>query len=132
MKQETKELIKWIKSNIVQPSKGDEFYEKWKEAMKLLENSLPEIEKRLCLGGYIQDKNGTPCCHGDKVKFKFSEKGFNTNWKDKYPNIMTGKLQWSTDTNSFAIIFGPNKNGYHWIDWTDLDYGPEWFEKMEK
>ena len=33
MKQKTKELIKWIKNSIVQPSKGDEFSEKWKESL---------------------------------------------------------------------------------------------------
>ena len=30
-------------------------------------NSIPQIESHLCLGGYLQDENGTPCCHGDKV-----------------------------------------------------------------
>ena len=30
-------------------------------------NSLPEIESHLCRGGYIQGRNGIPCCDGDKV-----------------------------------------------------------------
>lgn len=38
--------------------------------------SIPQIESHLCLGGYIQDKNGTPCCHGDKVNFQY-DVGFN-------------------------------------------------------
>ena len=75
MKQETKEILNWIGNHLEQKD-DDEFYEKWKKANDLLFNSLPEIEKHLCLGGYIQDKNGTPCCHEDKVRFKFSEKGF--------------------------------------------------------
>jgi hypothetical protein len=29
--------------------------------------SLPEIESHLCRGGFIQDKNGVPCCDGDKI-----------------------------------------------------------------
>ena len=39
--------------------------------------SIPQIESHLCLGGYIQDKNGTPCCHGDKVNFQYDKELYN-------------------------------------------------------
>ena len=27
------------------------------------------------MGGYIQDKNGTPCCHGDKIIYDENHEG---------------------------------------------------------
>ena len=66
MKQETKELVRWIKNHIsVANNKGAELY--LHKAFDFLD-SLPDIEKKLCFGGYVQDINGTTCCHGDKVK----------------------------------------------------------------
>lgn len=74
MKQETKNLIAWIKT-LLKREKASHIYadEKTVEtdcdrAIKFLD-SLPEIEKHLCQGGYIQDKNGIPCCDGDKVLY---------------------------------------------------------------
>ena len=75
MKKETKELIKWIKEAceafVYQSKDFKENLSRDKtcdEAIKFLE-SIPEIESHLCRGGYIQDKNGTPCCDGDKILF---------------------------------------------------------------
>ena len=78
MKQVTKDLIIWIKKqinlakdNCIDPCHKDgypEYEADYEKAMNFLD-SLPEIEKHLCLGGYIQDKNGTPCCVGDKILF---------------------------------------------------------------
>ena len=86
MKEETKELIIWIKKQINLTKRGciDVAWNgqhKWynadyEKAMKFLD-SLPQIESHLCLGGYIQDKNGTPCCHGDKVNFQYDEGFYN-------------------------------------------------------
>ena len=81
MKQETKELVDWIKkqislagtivTNISQPC----WQQDYDKAITFL-NSLPEIESHLCRGGYIQDKNGTPCCDGELVYFlSKSQKG---------------------------------------------------------
>lgn len=75
MKQETKELINWIMCQIA--TNTDESYkitssaiikhnETKEKAFNFL-SSLPEIEEKLCFGGYIQDKNGTPCCDGDQI-----------------------------------------------------------------
>lgn len=72
MKQETKELIDWIKKQISLAGTivTDVSQPCWQQdrdkAIKFLD-SLPEIEVRLCRGGYIQDKNGTPCCDGDSI-----------------------------------------------------------------
>ncbi len=79
MKSETKELVEWITSQVMLASKLDESYKITPSAIdthrdlegKTLAflNSLPEIESHLCRGGFIQDKNGTPCCDGDKILF---------------------------------------------------------------
>ena len=74
MKKETKELIDWIKKQISLAGTivTDVSQPCWQQdrdkAIKFLD-SLPEIESHLCRGGYIQDKNGTPCCDGDKILF---------------------------------------------------------------
>ena len=78
MKQETKKTIDWIKKqinlakeNCIDPAHKDgypEYEADYERAMNFLD-SLPEIESKLCRGGYIQDKNGTPCCDGDKILF---------------------------------------------------------------
>ena len=123
MKQETKELIEWIKAQIFVASKLDCSYhitadaeKKHKEtetkAFNFLD-SLEEIEKRLCLGGYIQDRNGTPCCNGDRILHNGNR---------------TGTLRY---TKEDEIDIFP-----HW--WFDLDDKDtaipqfEWFEKIEK
>jgi len=72
MKEETKELVNWIKKQISLAGTivTDVSQPCWQQdrdkAIKFLD-SLPEIESHLCRGGYILDKNGTPCCDGDKV-----------------------------------------------------------------
>ena len=138
MKQETKELIQWMKENIVPFNEhgtvpmtiithGTEMQDK---AIKFLD-SLPEIESHLCNGGYIQDRNGTPCCHGDKVRFKFVEKWYEDNFKERYTPVMDGILKFCGDTKKFYIQFGPYHNGYDWLDWSCSDDGCEWFEKVQ-
>ena len=129
MKQENKELIKWIKSHISVTVNDD--VELHHKAFDFL-NSLPKIESHLCNGGYIQDRNGTPCCHGDKIKFKFSEQDFNEHWKDKYAHIEYGELKFDVNDKKFVILFGEDKNGFDWIDWNGAFEGCEWFEKVEK
>ena len=79
MKQETKRIIEWIinilKADSLTPSnyavKGyaEDIKKYNNEGIQFL-NSLPEIESHLTRGGYVQDKNGTPCCDGDKVEFE--------------------------------------------------------------
>lgn len=75
MKEETKKLIQWINiilndfKKILKESAGSvEAYDKERREAIAFLDSLPEVEKKLCFGGYIQDKNGTPCCHGDKIR----------------------------------------------------------------
>jgi hypothetical protein len=102
MKQETKELIDWIKKqiNIAKTNNIDpawngnhkKYNSDYDKAMSFL-NSLPEIEAKLCRGGYIQDKNGVPCCEGDNVKFFFNNKE------------MKGVLVWS-ESGFFYITAG--------------------------
>ena len=40
-------------------------------------------------------------------------------------------MQFSTETKSFAILFGEDENGWDWIDWNTSDWGCKWFEKVE-
>ena len=141
MKQETKELINWIKKQInlakeccidVAWNGEHEYYNTdYEKAMKFLD-SLPQIESRLCKGGYIQDSKGIPCHDGDKVRFEFEDGGYEENWKNRYEKIIEGKLQFSTETKSFAILFGEDKNGWDWIDWNTSNWGCKWFEKIEE
>ena len=118
MKDETKYLIAWIKgviSNCPYIAMPDSIRadsdEKKEDAIKLLD-SFPDIESHLCSGGYIQDKNGTPCCHGDKVKFQYDECFYN------------GTLTFNFTFKCFTIV---NENGvFFWIN-NDI----KWFEKEE-
>ena len=97
MKEETKELIRWIATQISLASHLDQSYHIIKNAEvfhQQMENkaydfldSLTDIESHLCRGGYIQDKNGTPCCDGDKVKF------------NGYPHT----LYWSKNDSRFYL-----------------------------
>ena len=91
MKQETKELIKWIKGHITVASNEDS--ELHHKAFNFLD-SLPDIESHLCKGGYIQDRNGTPCCDGDKVTFEIY---------GHYMPTMTGILFWSYSDKRFLL-----------------------------
>lgn len=87
MKEETKELIDWIKKQISLAGTivTDMSQPCWQQdrdkAIEFLD-SLPEIEEKLCFGGYIQDYNGTPCCHGDKVVYKNKE--YTLQWSQPY------------------------------------------------
>ena len=79
MKKETKELVEFIKDCVfryqtelkrgevdVGMIDGEEEDKTCDKAINFLD-SLPEIESHLCKGGYIQDKNGVPCCDGDQI-----------------------------------------------------------------
>lgn len=71
MKQETRELIDWIKIQLNNPLNAADFkyisnLEKIDKAISFLD-SLPEIESHLCRGGYIQDCAGGICYDGDLI-----------------------------------------------------------------
>ena len=119
MKQETKELVDWIKkqislagtivTNISQPC----WQQDCDKAITFL-NSLPEIESHLCRGGYIQDRDGTPCCDGELVYF------LSKSQKETY-----GYLIWDKKMARFVIEV---------VDERDCKYimpELEWFEKVE-
>lgn len=96
MKQETKDLIIWIKKqinlakenciNLCHKDGYPEYEADYDKAMNFLD-FLPEIESKLCQGGYIQDIDGTPCCNGDSVK----------------QDGMTGNLYWSKQDFCFYL-----------------------------
>ena len=135
MKQETKELVDWIKkqiniakiNNIAPAWNGQHkaYNDDYDRAVAFLD-SLPKIEAHLCRGGYIQDRNGIPCCDGDKIKFEFCEEDFKEHWSNRYPRIEYGELKFETDSKGFVILFGKGD----WIDWNGVFSGPEWFEKV--
>ena len=110
MKKETKMLIRWAEEHFrlyqisihTHPEKHglnacgvDMEFNNSADFLHFLK-TLPEIEKKLCFGGYIQDKNGTPCCHGDKI---INERII-TNEKEK------GVLYWSVDDRRFYCKTG--------------------------
>ena len=121
MKRETKKLIDWIKKqinlakecciDIAWNGKHEYYNADYEKAMNFLD-SLPQIERPLCFGGYIQDSNGTPCCNGDKVSFQYDE-GF-------YSGILTFNFTFKC----FTIV---NENGVFF--WTNGAI--KWFEKVD-
>ena len=119
MKVETKKTIEWIKNILEETRKitksiSEPTYEDYKKRQKdatAFLDSLPEIESRLCRGGYIQDKNGTPCCEGDRIKI-ISEDG------DTY-----GTLLWNSKNCCFDINIISTSYGLYIFDS---------FEKVEK
>lgn len=75
MKEESRKILDYLISKHSLRIGHYDGYSEQDEAWNLQEEkicdfleSIPEIESHLCRGGYIQDKNGTPCCDGDKVK----------------------------------------------------------------
>ena len=105
MKKETKEVVNWMQwklSDDFRILKGSEEKDFQLKALKLL-GSLPEIELHLCRGGYIQDKNGTPCCEGDEVIYT----------EESLPVAVRGVLTWNKNSGCFRIrhsmgtILGP-------------------------
>jgi len=132
MKQETKELIDWMKKQfsiagtVVTDVSQPYWQENRKKALDFL-NSLPEIEAKLCRGGYIQDKYGTPCCDGDTIKIKFKNTSYNQEFIYRYGEDIDAKLVYDNDRKGFVIDFGEGD----WTDWTCSDLGVEWFEKIE-
>ena len=139
MKQETKELVEWLKDHLShyrnQLAAGqikiglvaDKKEEKNAYAAINFLNSLEDIELHLCLGGYIQDINGTPCCHGDKVKFKIYNNECVSHLIKKYGAVTEGKLRWNPHIKAFCVDFGDGD----WLDFTAANDGVEWFEKVE-
>ena len=89
MKQETKHLIEWIKM-LLKKERASHIYANEKtvetdcdRAIEFLD-TLPEIESKLCQGGYVQDANGTPCCHGDKIIVAmYGKKIYTLEWDPK-------------------------------------------------
>lgn len=109
MKQETKDLIIWIKKQI-NIAKTDHIDAAWNgkhkqynadydKAMAFLD-SLPEIESKLCRGGYIQDRNGTSCCEGDRVKLMPAKDFYATLVWDKTKAQFEFKFDEGTDLMS--------------------------------
>lgn len=132
MKQETKELLDYIIHKFDSRQYIDDFLtEKEKVASRMFnENqqkiqdflrSIPDIEKHLTEGGYIQDRNGTPICHGDKVFFV-------NNLEEKSPT--EGLLLWNPDRAMFEITYEINEQA---VANTNLTEVPRIFvEKVEK
>lgn len=130
MKKETKDLIIWIKKqinlakeNCINPCHKDgypEYETDYEKAMNFLD-SLPEIESKLCQGGYIQDVNGVPCCNGDKVKIIVKEGYRIIKFAGKE---LEGNLAWNKEKGRFYVITR-NKD----FEFEDLKYPA--FTKVE-
>ena len=114
MKQETKELVEFIKDCVFRYQTelkrgevdigmidGEEEDKTCDKAITFL-NSLSETESHLCRGGYIQDRNGTPCCDGDTILIN-AEFEATLKWivpKGKNPDNMPHfGFQWKCDAN---------------------------------
>ena len=104
--------------------------EKKEKAIEFL-GSLPDIENKLCFGGYIQDKNGKPCCDGDYVKFQISETPCMERYIEKHGAICNGTLKWNPIIRAFIIMFDKPTWKGDWIDFGSGNDDIEWFEKVE-
>ena len=93
MKRKTKELVAYMYDEFnnriaitrglsPEQRKSAEKYNSIRDKIQKFLKSLPEIEEKLCFGGYIQDYNGNPCCHGDKVMYKNKE--YTLQWSQPY------------------------------------------------
>lgn len=132
MKKETKALVEWIAAQIKIAAKLDNSYlitpgatithKSLEEDAERFLNSLPEIEEKLCFGGYIQDKNGTPCCQGDKVKYK----------DIPVDKVGAGTLRWNVDKSRFEIYW-EDEDLKGLIDTMNIktDFAPRDIEKVE-
>lgn len=110
MKRETKELLKWLEDLLnrykIRLMSGREelgWAERNRETDRAFEaidflRSLPDIEKHLCRGGYIQDSNGTPCCEGDVIEYKDL----------RIDEIVKGTLYWSVNDKRFYSKINDN------------------------
>ena len=124
MKKETKALIKWMKAQIKIAAKLDDSYlitpvaidthKSFEEDAEKFLDSLPKIESHLCRGGYIQDRNGTPCCNEDNVRFVVTD-ATDEEW-------CLGRLIWKPKLSAFQII----SNAF-----TCFVSNVKWFEKVE-
>lgn len=116
MKQETVEIINWIKQesaeiinwiNEVFPKYNTKKYSrKWERAIIFL-NHIPKVEERLCLGGYIQDRNGNPCSDGEKVTFRLKHGD----------EADSGTLRWIKERAQFMVVDGDKRHALQDIDW---------------
>jgi hypothetical protein len=108
MKKETKELIEYMydkfadriaitRSLSPEQRKSAEAYNTQRDKIQKFLKSLPEIEEKLCFGGYIQDKNGVPCCQGDKIYAPFQD--------------IIGTLKWDLPNRRFVVV---TDNGTEW------------------
>lgn len=120
MKAETKETIRWMKERLNYSCvKGTTDEDKLIKAIDLLD-SLPKLEARLGRGGYIPDKNGTPCKDGDVVdvvirgKDRFESFLF---WDDRQKrfcfqptDLHAGSFSFSEDCVFVKVKDGSNNN----------------------
>ena len=102
MKEESRKILDYLISKHSLRIGHYDGYSEQDEAWNLQEKkicdflkSIPEIESHLCRGGYIQDKNGTPCCDGDKV--------INESILNDEP--MIGTLYWSKEDARFYFKY---------------------------
>ena len=142
MKKETKELVEFIKDCVfryqtelkrgevdVGMIDGEKENQTCDKAITFL-NSLPEIESHLCNGGYIQDSNEIPCCHGDKVRFKLSHCLAMEKHIKEHGEVSTGTLEWNSHIRAFIIKFDNATWGGDWVCFDAGNDEIEWFEKV--
>lgn len=123
MKQETKELVAWIINVInVHPYSITSLDKSpLPDANIFLTKTLPEIESKLCQGGYIQDANGVPCCNGDKVKIKVKSDYAKQKFAGQY---LEGFLTWNQTQGRFYVITRQKD-----FEFSELEY--PYIEKVE-
>jgi hypothetical protein len=112
MRQETKELLDYIIHKFdfrepagkctskISPAEAQAFNKRQDKIQAFL-RSIPDIEKHLTEGGYIQDRNGTPICHGDKINVYDAGEGLSWTYKQAV-------LNWNPRLARFEVIYENN------------------------
>jgi hypothetical protein len=108
MRQETKELLDYIIHKFdfrepvgkctskISPAEAQAFNRRQDRIQAFL-RSIPDIEKHLTEGGYIQDRNGTPICHGDKINVYDADESLSRTYKQAV-------LNWNPRLARFEVI----------------------------
>jgi hypothetical protein len=112
MRQETRKLLDYIISVFgdrritgdfpteEEVESVNRFNEKQSKIQAFL-RSIPDIEKHLTEGGYIQDRNGTPICHGDKINVYDADECLSGTYKQAV-------LNWNPRLARFEVIYENN------------------------
>lgn len=129
MKPETKNMLNRIIAaydrRLPEDSEKAKCFNKTRDEIQAFLRSIPDMEKHLTEGGYIQDRNGTPICHGDTIKL--CNPYFYEGSPDKAYRYAV--LNWNPRVAKFEVIY---ENDDQSVATADLSiFTPQMLEKKD-